>query len=99
MPNYSFKCDGCDHKFEIFLKMSESDKPLKEKCPNCKKKKIKKNWAEQNNIIGFDTTLTPSKVTGSAWKEVVDKIKNSGQVPKRYHERLDNAGRHAGRFY
>lgn len=99
MPNYSFKCESCDHEFETFLKMSESDKPLKEKCPSCgKKKKIIKNWGVQNNVIAFDTTLTPSKVHGSAWKEVIDKIKNSGHVPKRYHSRLDNSGRHAGRF-
>jgi len=42
--------------------------------------------------------LTPSKVNGSEWKEVIDKIKGSGQVPKRFHERLDNSGRNAGRY-
>ena len=98
MPNYSFKCDGCDHKFETFLKMSESDTPLKEKCPSCGKKKVKKDWSDQRNSIGMDMTLTPAKVNGSAWKEVIDKIKNSGNVPKRFHDRLDNAGSHAGRI-
>jgi putative FmdB family regulatory protein len=98
MPNYSFKCDGCDHKFETFLKMSESDTPLKEKCPSCGKKKVKKDWSDQRNSIGMDMTLTPAKVNGSAWKEVIDKIKNSGNVPKRFHDRLDNSGQHAGRI-
>jgi putative FmdB family regulatory protein len=98
MPNYSFKCDGCDHKFETFLKMSESDTPLKEKCPSCGKKKVKKDWSDQRNSIGMDMTLTPAKVNGSAWKEVIDKIKNSGHVPKRFHDRLDNSGQHAGRI-
>jgi putative FmdB family regulatory protein len=98
MPNYSFKCDGCDHKFETFLKMSESDTPLKEKCPSCGKKKVKKDWSDQRNSIGMDMTLTPAKVNGSAWKEVIDRIKNSGNVPKRFHDRLDNSGQHAGRI-
>lgn len=98
MPNYSFKCEGCDHSFELFLKMSECDGPLKNKCPECGKKKIIKDWGQQRNSIGMDMTLTPSKVNGSAWKEVIDKIKNSGHVPKRYHDRLDNSGQHAGRI-
>jgi putative FmdB family regulatory protein len=98
MPNYSFKCDGCDHKFETFLKMSESDIPLKQKCPSCGKKKVKKDWSDQRNSIGMDMTLTPAKVNGSAWKEVIDRIKNSGNVPKRFHDRLDNSGQHAGRI-
>jgi putative FmdB family regulatory protein len=98
MPNYAFKCDGCDHKFETFLKMSESDNPLKEKCPSCGKKKIVKDWSDQKNSIAMDVTLTPGKVNGSAWKEVIDKIKNSGHVPKRYHDRLDQSHSHAGRF-
>jgi hypothetical protein len=46
----------------------------------------------------MDMTLTPSKVTGSAWKDVIDKIKNNGQVPKRFHDKLDNSGQHAGRI-
>lgn len=98
MPNYAFKCESCDHEFDMFLKMAESDKPLKEKCPSCGKKKVAKNWAHQRNSIGYDMTLTPSKVQGGAWKEVVDRIKSSGSVPKRYHERLENAGKGIGRI-
>jgi hypothetical protein len=47
----------------------------------------------------MDATLTPSKVVGSQFKEVIDKIKTSGQVPKRFHEKLDNsANLNAGRI-
>jgi hypothetical protein len=35
--------------------------------------------------------MSPAKVNGSAWKEVIDRIKTSGQVPKRFHERLDRS--------
>jgi len=93
MPNYSFKCAACDHEFEEILRMADSDKPLKEKCPSCGKKKIQKNWSAQRNSIAFDNTLTPTKVCGGAWNEVISKIKNNGQVPKRFHDRLDNAGK------
>jgi len=87
MPNYSFKCDGCKHCFELFLKMSENDNPLKEKCPKCKKKKVRRDWDEQKNSIAMDTTLSPTKVNGGAWKEVMDRVKSN--VPKRFHDKLD----------
>ncbi|NBO36561.1 zinc ribbon domain-containing protein [bacterium] len=98
MPNYAFKCEKCDHEFELFLKMSESDNPLKEKCPSCGKKKVVKNWETQRNSIAYDMTLTPTKVCGGAWREVIDRIKTNGMVPKRYHDRLDNAGKGVGRI-
>jgi len=94
MPNYPFKCTSCDHKFEVVLPMKDSDKPIKEKCPSCKKKKVIKDWGEYSNGnkgVVMDATLSPAKVCGSAWKDVMDKIKHSGQVPKRFHERLDRS--------
>lgn len=91
MPNYSYICLNCDHTFEETLMMKDHDLPMKKPCPKCKKKKIEKNWSVQNNAVQMDTTLTPEKVTGGAWKEVIDKIKTSGQVPKRFHEKLDRS--------
>lgn len=99
MPIYSFECQNCKHAFEEFLKMSESDNPTKQKCSKCGKKKIIKNWSAQRNLIAFDSTLTANKVCGSAWSEVIDKIKKSGQVPKRYHSRLDESGRKTNARY
>lgn len=97
MPNYSYICGQCDHEFEIFLKMSESDKPLKEKCPSCGKKKVTKNWSQQRNGIAMDTTLSATKVNGGAWKEVIDRVKSG--VPKRYHEKLENSYKLTGGRY
>lgn len=35
MPTYVYRCDSCEHQFEIFQKMS--DDPL-DTCPNCSAK-------------------------------------------------------------
>jgi len=96
MPNYSFKCEGCDNSFDLFLKMSECDNPLKEKCPCCGKKKVIKDWSQQKNSIGADMTLTPIKVNGGAWNEVIERIKK--KAPRSMQDRLEqsrtfNAGR------
>lgn len=96
MPNYSFKCESCDHSFETFLKMSENDQPTKEPCPKCKKKKVIKDWGVQSNSIAIDATLTPTKVCGSAWNEVMERVKKSTPAHKKdqlEQSRTFNAGR------
>jgi putative FmdB family regulatory protein len=99
MPNYAFKCEKCDHTFDEILSLSERNTPLEKPCPKCKKKKIIKDWQANTPSLAMDSTLTPSKVVGSQFKDVIDKIKSSGQVPKRFHEKLDNSAKmNAGRI-
>jgi putative FmdB family regulatory protein len=99
MPNYAFRCEKCDHTFDDILSYTDRDLPTTKPCPKCNKKKIVKDWGASTPSLGMDTTLCPSKVVGSQFKEVIDKIKSSGQVPKRFHEKLDNsANMKAGRI-
>lgn len=98
MPNYAFKCENCDHCFDEMLSLSDRDIPCKKGCPKCKKKKIQRDWQASTPTLAIDATLTPKKVVGSQFKEVIDRIKSNGQVPKRFHEKLDasvsmNAGK------
>jgi putative FmdB family regulatory protein len=39
MPTYDYVCDACDHKFELFQSITE---PVKKKCPECKKSKLRR---------------------------------------------------------
>ena len=39
MPTYEYRCDGCGHEFELFQQMSA---PVKKKCPDCTKLKLKR---------------------------------------------------------
>ena len=39
MPTYDYVCDACDHKFELFQSIME---PVKKKCPECKKPKLRR---------------------------------------------------------
>ena len=99
MPNYAFKCEKCEHTFDEMLSLSDRDLPLKKPCPKCKKKKIIRDWGASTPSLAMDATLTPSKVVGSQFKEVIDRIKSSGQVPKRLHAKLDaSANMNAGRI-
>jgi putative FmdB family regulatory protein len=39
MPTYDYECENCNHAFELFQTISE---PLKRKCPECGKLKLKR---------------------------------------------------------
>ncbi|MBC8871141.1 MAG: zinc ribbon domain-containing protein [Planctomycetes bacterium] len=39
MPTYDYECDACDHSFELFQTISE---PLKKKCPECGKMRLRR---------------------------------------------------------
>jgi len=39
MPTYDYECDACGHEFELFQSISE---PIKRKCPECKKQKLRR---------------------------------------------------------
>ena len=44
MPIYEYYCEDtqCNHQFEEVLAMSRRDEPIKNPCPECGKKTIKK---------------------------------------------------------
>jgi putative FmdB family regulatory protein len=39
MPTYDYVCDACEHKFELFQSITD---PVKRKCPECGKPKLRR---------------------------------------------------------
>ena len=39
MPTYDYECDACGHTFELFQSIRE---PVKRKCPECGKSKLRR---------------------------------------------------------
>lgn len=39
MPTYDYKCDACDHEFELFQSITDS---VKCKCPECGRLKLRR---------------------------------------------------------
>jgi len=92
MPVYEYRCSACDHPFERILSVSEREAPLKAKCPECGKKKVRRAF-DTPPVMGVDATKGP----GSDFKQLMNKIKR-GQ-PKNTHDRLDQAASLRGRKY
>lgn len=43
MPNYDYKCAGCDHDFEVLLvSVAEGAAIERQACPKCKKRKVQR---------------------------------------------------------
>lgn len=73
MPTYDYQCSVCEHHFEKVLTISEKDKPTKQKCPECGKKKVKK-------LITAPLVCDPMRIDAArkklpgGWKDVLHKI-------------------------
>ncbi|GIW97315.1 MAG: FmdB family transcriptional regulator [Pirellulaceae bacterium] len=39
MPTYDYQCDACGHEFELYQGITE---PVKKKCPECGKRKLRR---------------------------------------------------------
>ncbi|MGE0606087.1 MAG: FmdB family zinc ribbon protein [Pirellulales bacterium] len=48
MPTYDYQCDACDHKFELFQGIND---PLKKKCPECGKNKLRRLFGTGAAIV------------------------------------------------
>ena len=75
MPNYTYRCDACEHVWEAFYTMAEYKKPCEEPCPECNEMKVQK---AVDNIQGvqIDTNAdwTNTKNLPNSLKERMNQI-------------------------
>ena len=63
MPEYSYACDACDHKWSIFCHRSEYKE--RKKCPCCKKiKPVHRDYEEDNVYGSYSYSLSETKTIG-----------------------------------
>ena len=48
MPTYDYECDACGHAFEIFQGIND---PVKKKCPECSKLKLRRLFGTGAAIV------------------------------------------------
>ena len=84
MPTYDYECDACGHEMEIFQGITE---PVKKKCPECGKKKLRRLFGTGAAIVfkgsGFYQTDYRSDSYKKGEKAAKDaKSKNSDSKSK-----------------
>ena len=98
VPTYQYVCNKCNHGFDEFMKMEDREIPTTKACPSCKKKKsVVRDYNSFSQSIGSDATVTPNKVTGGKWNEMMGRMKKG--LAKRYHKNLDSASSNTGRYW
>ena len=48
MPTYDYECDACGHEFELFQGIND---PVKKKCPECSKLKLRRLFGTGAAIV------------------------------------------------
>lgn len=65
MPEYSFICSKCDLNFSQVWSISEYDcKMSKVKCPECKSKRVYRDFAEDNIVSNYVKGLHEATTLG-----------------------------------
>ena len=88
MPTYEYRCDQCDHAFEVFQRIS--DEPVRV-CPECGKRRVRRLISSGGGIVfkgsGFYATDYPktprpkedSKEAGSSKSDSASKGDSSAK--------------------
>ena len=88
MPTYDYKCNACDHSFELFQHISE--KPIK-KCPACGKLKAERAIGAGSAVIfkgsGFYQTDYRSEEYKSKAKKETESVKSEKAETKTTEEK------------
>lgn len=63
MPEYSYACDHCGHKWSIFCHRSEYTD--RKKCPSCKKiKPVHRDYEEDGVYAAYSYSLSEARTIG-----------------------------------
>lgn len=70
MPTYAYKCDSCDHDFDMF--QSITAKPVK-KCPECNKNKVRRLIGTGAGIIFKGSGFYETDYRSDSYKKAAEK--------------------------
>lgn len=75
MPTYDYECDACGHEFELFQSISE---PVKRKCPQCKKPKLRRLFGTGAAVVFKGSGFYQTDYRSDSYKKAAEKDKPSG---------------------
>ncbi len=72
MPTYDYECDACGHTFELFQSISE---PVKKKCPECGKSKLRRLFGTGAAIVFKGSGFYQTDYRSDSYKKAAEKDK------------------------
>ena len=76
MPTYDYECTACDHKFELFQKIT--DDPIK-KCPECKKLKLNRLFGTGAAIVFKGSGFYQTDYRSDSYKKSAESDRKSSE--------------------
>lgn len=91
MPTYDYECDACGHEFELFQSISE---PVKRKCPECKKPKLRRLFGTGAAVVFKGSGFYQTDYRSDSYKQAAEKDKksSSGGEAKDAKKKSDSGG-------
>lgn len=74
MPTYDYVCDACEHEFELFQQMSD---PVKRKCPECAKLKLRRLIGAGAGVIFKGSGFYETDYRSDSYKKSADADKKA----------------------
>ncbi len=72
MPTYDYECDACGHKFELFQSITE---PVKKKCPECGKLKLRRLFGTGAAVVFKGSGFYQTDYRSESYKKAAAKDK------------------------
>jgi len=77
MPTYDYECDACEHKFELFQSISE---PVKKKCPECGKPKLRRLFGTGAAVVFKGSGFYQTDYRSESYKKAAEKDKPASET-------------------
>src|SRR6056297_3472148 len=76
MPTYDYQCDACGHELEIFQGIND---PVKKKCPECGKNKLKRQFGTGAAIVFKGSGFYQTDYRSDSYKKGAQADKKAGE--------------------
>jgi putative FmdB family regulatory protein len=70
MPTYDYECDACGHLFELFQSISD---PVKKKCPECGKPKLRRLFGTGAAVVFKGSGFYQTDYRSESYKKAAEK--------------------------
>jgi putative FmdB family regulatory protein len=77
MPTYDYECDACGHSFELFQSISE---PVKKKCPECGKPKLRRLFGTGAAVVFKGSGFYQTDYRSDSYKKAAEKDKPASET-------------------
>lgn len=82
MPTYDYQCDACDHLFELYQGIND---PVKRKCPECGKLKLRRLLGTGAAVVFKGSGFYQTDYRSESYKkaQAADKPKDTSSKSKK----------------